>query len=128
MSVDTDLKFSALVSSAAQDVSALVRGEIELAKAEVRQDVKQAATGGGLFGAAGLLSLYALVMLCFAWAYGMHAAGLGLAWCFLIAGGALLLIAGIAAVIGLARFKKIKGAEATKRSTSETLAVLKRTD
>ncbi len=128
MSVDTEQKLSNLVSSAAQDVSALVRGEIALAKAEVRQDVKQAATGGGLFGAAALLALFALMMLCFAAAYGLHATGLGLAWCFLIAGGGLLVLGGGAAAVGLARFKKIKGAEATKRSTSQTIAVLKRAD
>jgi hypothetical protein len=128
MSAETEQKLSTLVSSAAQDVSALVRGEIALAKAEVREDVKQAATGGGLFGAAALLCFFALFMLCFAAAYGLHATGLGLAWSFLIAGGALLLLAGGAAVVGLARFKKIKGAEATKRSASETIAVLKRAD
>jgi hypothetical protein len=128
MSVDTEQKLSTLVSSAAQDVSALVRGEIALAKAEVRQDVKQAATGGGLFGAAALLALFAMTMLCFAAAYGLHATGLGLAWCFLIAGGALLLLGGAAAAIGIARFKKIKGVEATKRSSAQTVAVLKRAE
>ena len=128
MSAETEHKLSTLVSSAAQDVSALVRGEIALAKAEVREDVKQAATGGGLFGVAALLALFALMMLCFAGAYGLHAAGLGLAWCFLIAGGGLLLLGGMAAVVGVARIKKIKGAEATKRSTSQTIAVLKRAD
>jgi hypothetical protein len=128
MSAETEQKLSSLVSSAAQDVSALVRGEIALAKAEVRQDVKQAATGGGLFGAAALLALFALMLLCFAAAYGLHATGLGLAWCFLIAGGALLLLGGGCAAVGLARFKKIKGAEATMRSTSQTIAVLKRAD
>jgi hypothetical protein len=37
MSAETEQKLSDLVSSAAQDVSALVRGEIALAKAEVRR-------------------------------------------------------------------------------------------
>lgn len=130
MSVETgqSTTISALVTSAAQDLSALVRGEIALAKAEVRQDVKEAATGGGLFGAAALLGLFGLIMLCFAAAYGLHATGLGLAWSWLIVAGAFLLVAGVCALIGLTRFKKIKGAEATKRSTAETIAVLKRAE
>jgi hypothetical protein len=128
MSAETEQKLSALVSSAAQDVSSLLRGEIALAKAEVKQDVREAATGGGLFGAAAVLGVFALIMLCFAAAYGLHATGLGLAWCWLIVAGAFLLLAGGCAAVGLARFKKIKGAEATKRSASQTLAVLKRAD
>jgi Putative Actinobacterial Holin-X, holin superfamily III len=128
MSAETEQKLSDLVSSAAQDASALVRGEIALAKAEVREDVRQAATGGALFGAAAVLGVFALVMLCFAAAYGLHATGLGLAWCWLIVAGAFLLLAGICGLVGLARFKRIKGAEATKRSTGRTLAVLRRAE
>jgi membrane protein implicated in regulation of membrane protease activity len=128
MSAETEQKLSALVSSAAQDVSALVRGEIALAKAEMRQDMKQAAAGGGLFGAAAVLGVFALIMLCFAAAYGLHATGLGLAWCWLIVAGAFLLVAGICTLIGRARFKRIRGVEATRRSTSRTLTVLRRAD
>jgi hypothetical protein len=77
MPAEPEQKLSDLVSSAAQDVSALVRGEIALAKAEVRQDVQQAATGGALFGAAAVLGVFALIMLCFAAAYGP---GAGSSW------------------------------------------------
>jgi len=128
MSAETEQKLSALVSSAAQDVSCLLRGEIALAKAEVRQDVKQAASGGALFGAAAVLGVFALIMLCFAAAYGLHATGLGLAWCWLIVAGAFLLLGGLCALVGLSRFKRIKGAEATRRSTGRTLEVLRRAD
>jgi hypothetical protein len=128
MTAEAEQKLSDLVSSAAQDASALVRGEIALAKAEVREDVRQAATGGAMFGAAAVLGVFALVMLCFAAAYGLHAAGLGLAWCWLIVAGAFLLVAGLCALVGLARFKRIKGAEATKRSAGQTLAVLRRAE
>jgi hypothetical protein len=127
-SIETEQKLSALVSSAAQDVSALVRGEIALAKAEVKQDAREAATGGGLFGAAALLGLFALIMLCFAAAYGLHATNLGLAWCWLIVAGAFLVLAGGCSLVGRARFKRIRGAQATKRTATQTLAVLKRVD
>jgi len=128
MSAETEQKLGALVSSATQDVSSLVRGEIALAKAELRQDVKQAATGGALFGAAAVLGVFSLIMLCFAAAYGLHATGLGLAWCWLIVAGAFLLTGGLCVLVGLSRFKRIKGAEQTRRSTGRTLEVLRRAD
>ena len=128
MTAEAEQKLSDLVSSAAQDVSALVRGEIALAKAELRQDVKQAAAGGGLFGAAAVLGVFALIMLCFAAAYGLHATGLGLAWCWLIVAGAFLLVGGSCALVGLSRFKRIKGVAATRRSTNRTIEVLRRAE
>ena len=52
-----------LVNRAATQVSGLVREEIVLAKAEMVAKGKRAGTGGGLLGAAGLLSLYGLGLL-----------------------------------------------------------------
>jgi Putative Actinobacterial Holin-X, holin superfamily III len=118
-------KLSTLVTDATRDFSALVREEIALAKAELRYDLKQAAIGGGLFGAAGLFGFFAVIVLSFAAAYGIHAAGLGLAWSWLIVGGAYLLIAVAAAGIGMMRLKKLRMAEATKRTTGESIAALK---
>jgi Putative Actinobacterial Holin-X, holin superfamily III len=119
-------KISELVSDATKDLSTLVRDEVALAKAEVRHDVKSAATGGGMFGAAGLLAVFGLIMLSFAAAYGLHAAGLGLAWAWLIVGGAYLVLAAGCGAVGLIRFKGMRGAEATKRTAGESIAVLKR--
>ncbi|MBS2962765.1 phage holin family protein [Actinocrinis puniceicyclus] len=124
---ETDQKLSALVMSATKDMSALVRDEIALAKAELRRDFKQAATGGGLFAVAGMLLLFALIMCSFAIAYGIHAAGIGLAWAWLIVGGGYLLLGAVCGGVGLVRFKAIRGVDATKRTTNESLAVLKRT-
>lgn len=121
-------KLSELVSSATKDLSSLMRDEVALAKAEVKRDAKRAITGGGMFAAAGVLAVFALIMLSFAAAYGIHAAGLGLAWAWLIVGGAYLFIGLVCAGIGMLRLKSIRGMNATKRSTNESLAVLKRAD
>lgn len=121
-----DRKLSALVAAATKDLSVLVRDEVALAKAEIRRDVKRAATGSGLFGAAGLFALFALITLSFAAAYGIHATGLSLAWSWLIVGGAYLLVAGLAALLGVLRIKAVHGPEATKRTAGESIAVLKR--
>ncbi|HEU5354200.1 MAG TPA: phage holin family protein [Actinocrinis sp.] len=124
--LDTDHKLSALVTSATKDLSSLVRDEVALAKAELRRDAKQAAMGGALFAVAGLLSLFALIMFSFAIAYGINAAGIGLAWAWLIVGGGYILLAGLLGGIGMLRLKKIRGVDATKRSTNKSIALLKR--
>ena len=124
--LDADHKLSALVTSATRDLSALVRDEIALAKAELRRDMKQAAMGGGLFAVAGLLGLFALIMFSFAIAYGINAAGIGLAWAWFIVGGGYILLGGLLGGIGMLRLKAIRGVDATKRTTNESLAVLKR--
>ena len=113
-----------LVSDASRDVSELVRYEIALAKAEVQQDIKRGVTAGGMFGGAVVLVLYATVAL-------LIAAGLALSevlpgWlAFLIVALALLLLAGILAVIGRAQINRIKPPERTIRSAKETLAVVR---
>ncbi len=89
-----------LVAQASDDLSGIVRAEIALAKAELRGDVKNAALGGGLFGAAGYLGLLASILLVIAAAYGLVAAGLSPWLAFLIVAVVLLLIAGVLALVG----------------------------
>lgn len=113
-----------LVASATSELSALVHDEIALAKAELRQDAKRAGTGGGAIAAAGVLALFALPVLSFAAAYGIHNLGLGLAWSFLIVGGAYLLLAALLGLIAVAKFKKVKPPEKSIASAKETAAVL----
>ncbi|WP_405500600.1 phage holin family protein [Streptomyces niveus] len=119
-----DRSLGQLVSSATAEVSALVHDEIALAKAELRQDVKRGVTGGAAIGIAAVFALFSLPVLSFAAAYGIHNWGLGLAWSFLIVGGAFLLIAGLLALIALRKFKKVKPPEKSIASAKETAAVL----
>ena len=51
---------------AAKDVSQLIRYEIDLAKRELRADVKRAAMTGALFGFAAFIACLVLVLLSFA--------------------------------------------------------------
>ncbi|MGW1378540.1 phage holin family protein [Streptomyces sp. NPDC002446] len=115
-----------LVASATAEMSALVHDEIALAKAELRQDAKRAGIGSAAFVMAGALALFALPVLSFAAAYGIHNLGLGLAWSFLIVGGAFLALAGLLVLIALAKIKKIKKPEKSINSAKETAAVLQK--
>ena len=49
----------ALFATASRDMSTLVRSEVELAKTELRSDLKAGAAGGAMFGAAGYLGILA---------------------------------------------------------------------
>ncbi|MER7665547.1 MULTISPECIES: phage holin family protein [unclassified Streptomyces] len=113
-----------LVASATAEMSALVHDEIALAKAELRQDVKRGAVGGAAISVAGVFALFSLPVFSFAAAYGIHNWGLGLAWCFLIVGGAFLLLAGILALLAVTKFKKVKPPEKSIASAKQTAAVL----
>jgi hypothetical protein len=121
---DGDRSLGQLVASATAELSALVHDEIALAKAEIRQDVKRAGIGGGAIAAAGVLALFALPVLSFAAAYGIHNLGLGLAWSFLIVGGAYLVIAALLGLVAAAKLKKIKPPRKSIASAKQTAAVL----
>lgn len=54
-----DASTGELVSRLSQEVSTLVRGELEHARLELTQKAKHAGTGAGAFGAAGIIALYA---------------------------------------------------------------------
>ncbi len=113
-----------LFATATAEMSALVHEEIALAKAELRQDVKRAGIGGGAGGAGAVLALFALPVLSFAAAYGIHNLGLGLAWSFLIVGGAFLVLAALLVLVAVAKFKKVKPPERSIASAKESAAVL----
>lgn len=119
-----DRSLGQLVSSATAEVSALVHDEIALAKAELRQDVKRGVTGSAAISIAGVFALFSLPVLSFAAAYGIHNWGLGLAWSFLIVGGAFLLLAGLLALIAMLKFKKVKPPEKSIASAKQSAAVL----
>ncbi|TQK52806.1 putative superfamily III holin-X [Streptomyces sp. SLBN-118] len=122
--VGAERSLGQLVASATAEMSALVHDEIALAKAELRQDVRRGAMGGAAFTVAGVFVLFSLPVLSFAAAYGIHNLGLGLAWSFLIVGGAYLLLAGLLALLAVAKFKKVKPPEKSIASAKQTAAVL----
>jgi hypothetical protein len=55
-----------LMGEVAKDLSTLMRQELELAKVEVKAEATKAATGAGLFGAAGFAGYMVLMFLSFA--------------------------------------------------------------
>jgi hypothetical protein len=115
----------ALFADASRDLSSLVHSEIELAKAEVRREVKNGATGGAMFGAAGFVTVLAVILLSIAAAYGLVALGLHPGWAFLIVAVVYLLAAVLFALIGKRSIAKVGPPERTIRTSKETAAFLK---
>ncbi|HET7398025.1 MAG TPA: phage holin family protein [Intrasporangium sp.] len=97
-----------LVASASQDISALVRGEIALAKLELSGQVKKAGLGGALLAAAGVVAFYSVYFIFTTLAEGLQALGLPRWLSFLIVTVLMLLIAGVLAFIGIRRMKTVK--------------------
>ena len=103
-----------VIKSIQADVTTIVRGELELAKAELLPQAKRAGIGAGMFGAVGYLGLSAMAVMFstigFAWAIGYQAwFGLeilpALFWGFLTDMVTILLLAGLLAAIGKAQLK-----------------------
>jgi hypothetical protein len=94
-----------LVRSIATDTGTLVRKEVELAKQEIMEGVTARLKAAGALGAAGAFGFLGLLFGCVA-----AVAGLSLVvspWlAALIVMGSLFMIAGVAALAGLARMKK----------------------
>jgi hypothetical protein len=116
-----------LIADTSRDFSDLLHKEIELAKTELRVSVKAGGTGIALFGAAGFLTLLAIVMASFAAAWGIdNINGIDTWLAFLIVFGIYMLIAALLAFIGVRRVKKVRAPEQTIAAVKSTKQVLKR--
>jgi hypothetical protein len=121
-----------LVANIKADVTTIVRGEIELAKAELLPQAKSAGIGAGLFGGAAYFALTGSILLILGVAFGValiyQALGLGLLAALLLgfASVAVLffVIAGVLALVGKGRFKFSKP-EKTIASIEQSVAAVK---
>ena len=114
-----------LFAAVSRDLSLLIRSEIELAKAELKDDAKSAGKGGGMLGVAGVLGVLSIILLSIAAAYGLTALGLHPGWAFLIVAGFYLLVAGLLGLAGVGSLKKIKAPERTIKTAKDSAALLK---
>lgn len=115
-----------LVADATKDLSSIVRGELDLAKTEIKADAQRAGKGAGMLAAAGVVAFLAVILLLIAAAYGLVAAGLAPWLSFLIVAVVLLIIAGIAGLLGKKALSTVKGKpERTIKSTQDTIAAIK---
>jgi hypothetical protein len=94
-----------LVASATQDISALIRSEIALAKAEIAVQAKKAGVGGGLLAGAAVVLFYSVYFIFITLAEGIQAMGLP-RWASFLIVTVIMLIAG--AILGWLGVRKMK--------------------
>ncbi len=117
--VDRTASMGSLVKDASAQMSTLVRAEIELAKTELTQSVKQGVVGGVFFIVAAAVGLFSLF---FFWFMVGEILNIWLwRWlAFTIVFVLMVLIAGLFAFLGLRKVKKIKKPEQTIASLDAT--------
>jgi uncharacterized membrane protein YqjE len=124
----SDQSIGDLVSVAARDISQLVRYELELAKIELKNDVKRAAVGAALGVIAVFTACLVLMLLCFAFAYGLaaiHAPG-GLWGAFLWVALTCALLIAIAGLVAWRVVRRLTGLSMTRRSLADGMSMLRR--
>jgi hypothetical protein len=124
----TEASVGSLVSLAVKDITQLIRYELDLAKLELKADVRRLGLGGALLGVAAFVLCLVIMLLCFALAYGLITAGIWSWAAFLITAGACVLLAGLAVLLGIFMMKRLGGLAKTRRMVHDDLAVLRRGD
>ncbi len=112
---EPDRSLGELIGELTTEFGALVGSHIDLAKAEIKEDLRDAGKAGGMLGGAGLAALLALIM-------GSAAAAWGLAE-VMAAGWAFLAVAavwsGVAAVLAMMGRKQVAAMSLGPQSTIE---------
>ncbi len=114
-----DRPIGELMRELAEETTTLVRQELDLAKAEMTQKGKEAGLGIGMFGAAGIIGLFALGALtaCFIAALALT---MDVWLAALIVAVAYAVIAGVVALVAKARLK-----QATPPTPEQTVETVK---
>ena len=115
-----------LVALAAKDVSQLIRYEIDLAKTELKGDVRRIGLAGALGGVAAFVACLVLVLLSIALAFGLVALGIYTWAAFLIVSGAYVLFAVLVLGIAYLKLRRLSGLKKTRETVSEGLGILGR--
>ncbi len=119
-----DRSLGELISEVTQDLSTLLRQEMELAKAEVQQSASRAGKGAGMLSGAAVAGYFVLLFLSLTlwWAIG-SATGLG--WSALIVAVIWGIIAAVLVQVGRKELKKVRGLPKTTATVKKIPDALK---
>ena len=113
-----------LLGDVTRDISTLLRQEVELAKAELKQSATRAGKGGGMLAGAGVAGHFVLLFLSLAlwWALGTV---MGLGWSAVVLAVIWGAIAAVLAAVGRKQLNAIKGMPQTAETLQEIPPTLK---
>lgn len=116
-----------LMGEVSRDISTLMRQEVALAKAELKESAMKSAKGAGLVGAAGYAALMAVFFLSVAlwWALGTLMGG---GWAAVVVAVIWAIIALILFVVGRGQLKQVEGAPQTAETLKEIPETLRRNE
>jgi uncharacterized membrane protein YoaK (UPF0700 family) len=122
MAATEDTTIAGTIRSAVRDAQDLVRGEIALAKAEAREEVRRFGAGAAMLAGAALAGVIGLVFLLTTLAWGLSE---GLGWPvwagFGMVTALMLITAGTLAYIGRARFGRERHMPLTVDTVKENM-------
>ncbi|PPL20335.1 phage holin family protein [Microterricola pindariensis] len=116
-----------LLGEVTRDVSTLIRQELELAKAEVRQTATRAGKSAGILGGAGYTAHLTVLFLSFAAWWGLGHV-MDIAWAALVIAVIWGIVAAILYSIGRREMKSVRGAPRTVDSLKKIPDALKRNE
>jgi uncharacterized membrane protein YqjE len=99
---------------------------LALAKLELRDDAKRLGLAAALLAITAFTGCLILVLLCFAFAYGLVALGIWIWAAFLIVAGVCLLLSALAVLIVIVKVRGVSGLRKTRQTVQADLALLKR--
>ena len=114
-----------LVALAAKDVSQLIRYEIDLAKTELKGDAQRVGVAVAAVGLTAFVGCLVLVLVCFAYAYGLITLGIWDWAAFLIVAGTCVLLAGVVLGIALLRVRNLSGLRQTRNTVTQGIEMLR---
>ena len=119
-----DRSLGDLISEVTEDLSTLMRQELELAKAELQQSATRAGKGAGMLGGAAVAGYFVLLFASIAiwWAIG---AGTGLGWSALIVAVIWGIIAAVLAAAGRTSLRSVHGLPKTADTVKKIPDALK---
>ena len=113
-----DRSVGELFSEVAEDLSTLMRQEVELAKAEIRLSAKRAGKGAGMLAGAGLSAWMVVLFVSVAAWWGIGDST-GHGWSALIVAGIWLVIAAVLGLTGRREVSAVPGAPQTAQTVRE---------
>lgn len=94
-----------LVGSLSENVSRLMRQEVDLARTEIRQEAATAGKGAGMLAAAGAIGLVVLILLSLALARALSEV-MDLGWAYLVVAAVWAVVGGVLASSGRSTLKR----------------------